>query len=265
MKGFIYSLKDPRDDEIKYIGQTRFNINKRYNEHLRNINYESTKNHNVYRWIFDLINSNLKPIIDVIEEVDYVLLDEREKYWIRQYSITLKNMTIGGTGIKYINKRKFSEEHKKKIGDSCRGKKHYNYGKPANNIKSVLMFNLDGKLINSYSSIKNASDDTNILIAGISNCLTGRRNSSGNRIWLYEDEYSDNVLVEKIKKCQKYPSNKTKSIKIGKFDVISEDIIETYDSYKNAARMNNTSDAALIYACNKSKSHIHKNYKWFKI
>jgi len=263
MKGIIYSLRDPRDSKIKYIGQTRFSINKRYKEHLRNCKYYTTKNHNVYRWINELVNLDLNPIIDIVEKIDITLLDEREKYWISYYD-DLKNMTVGGTGIKYINKREFSETHKKKIGDSCRGEKHYNYNKPASNIKPILMFSIDGKFENEFSSIKMASNYTKILTSAISNCLTGKRNSSGEHIWMYKNKYDDKILFEKIVKCNKHPSNKNKSIKISKINVISNEVIETYESYKEAARINNTSDAALIYACNKSKTHVYRNYKWKK-
>ena len=262
MKGFIYSLKDPRDNKIKYIGQTRFNLNKRYKEHLRNSKYYATKSHNVYRWIGELTTDGLVPIIEIVEEIDVQLLNEREKYWISYYKDDLKNMTVGGDGIKYLNKRKFSEVHRKKIGDSCRGNKHYNYGKSAVNIKPVFMFDVNGNFQKEFKSIKEASINTNISISAISNCLTGKRNSSGEHIWIYKNSYDINILTKKINDCRCHPSNKSRSIKVEKIDIISNEIIETYQSYKEAAKQNNTSDIALKYVCCKSKSHIYNNYRW---
>lgn len=265
MKGFIYSLKDPRDGKIKYIGQTRFNLNKRYNEHLRNSKYQATKNYNVYCWINELKNNNLLPIIDEIEKIDVILLNEREKYWISVYGDTLKNMTIGGDGIKYIKKRKFSESHRKKIGESCKGDKHYAYGKQAHNIKGVYKFDIKtGILLNEYNSIKEAHIKTNISHSGISNCLHNRRNSAGNYIWIYKEEYDNNkkIIIEKLNKCKLHLSNKMKSIKINQIDLINNNIINTFESIREAARRFKTSDTAIRYACFSSKTHIYKNYKW---
>jgi hypothetical protein len=265
MEGYIYSLIDPRDNNIKYIGQTKFSLNKRYLEHLRNSKYYPTKKHNVYCWINELKNNNLLPIIKKIETVNTELLNEREKYWVAYYNKQLKNMTKGGDGISYIEKRSFSKEHRKNIGDSCRGNKHYNYGKPANNIKSICNFDkTTGKLLNTYNSIKDAANDTKISYSAIGLCLSAQRNSSGEYIWLYKDEYYNNqsILKEKIIKCINNPSNKIKSIGINQINIKTNKIVNTYTSIRQAARSINTSDTAIRYVCNKSKTHIYKNFKW---
>jgi hypothetical protein len=265
MIGYIYSLTDPRDNQIKYIGQTRFTIKKRYREHLRNCKYDATKNHSVYSWINELLDLEMQPIINIVEIIDVNFLNEREKFWISQYSNNLKNMTSGGDGIKFINKRPFSNEHRKKIGDSCRGDKHYRFGKSAHNIRSIYQFDLiDGRLLNEFKSIKEAVKKTGISQPSISFCLTGERNSGGNFIWIYKEAYDNNKLIleEKQRKAKEKPSNKYRSIKIAKIDIISNDIIEIYDSMRMAARKNNTTDSAIRYACDESKTHIYKNFKW---
>ena len=43
---------------------------------------------------------------------------------------------------------------------------------------------------------------------------------------------------------------------------MTNEIIDTYLSIKEAARLNNTSDVALYYTIHKNKTHIFKNYKW---
>jgi hypothetical protein len=264
MKGKIYSLKDPITNKIKYVGQTKFSLIKRLNEHIRNCRYEETKNQNIYLWINSLLDKNSLPIIELIEEIDIELLNNREKYWISFYGSDLKNMTKGGSGINFIKKREFTESHKKKIGDACRGEKHYNYGKNAVNRKEIIMFTIDGQFIKHFSSIKKASIYSNISISSISNCLRGKRYSSGEYIWMYENEFNVENLIRKIKETEKHLSNKRKSIKIHKIDIKTNRIVETYDSYKEAARINKTSDNALRYACNISKSQIYNNYKWIK-
>jgi hypothetical protein len=265
MEGYIYALIDPRNNDIKYIGQTKFSLKKRYFEHLRNSKYNITKNYNVYCWITELKNENLLPIIKEIETVNVELLNEREKYWITYYCEQLKNMTKGGDGITYIKKRLFSKEHRKKIGDSCRGNKHYNYGKPANNIRPICSFDkTTGKLLNIYNSIKDAANDTKISYSAIGLCLSAQRNSSGEYIWLYKNEYNNNqsILEEKIIKCINNPSNKMRSIKVNQINIETNEIINTFASIREAARSINVKDGTIKYACTRNKTHIYKNFKW---
>ena len=265
MNGSIYSLIDPRDNKIKYIGQTRFKISKRYSEHLRNSTYAATNNYKVYRWINDLKSENLLPRIELIENVDFADLDKREMYWISIYSKELNNMTVGGCGVNTIDKRIFTEEHKQKIGNSCRAEKHYNYGKKAHNIRPIYQFKIDDNVpLNEYKSITEASKNTNVNSNAIVFCLRGRRNSAGEFIWIYKEEYdNDNSIInDKIKMAKNNPSNIRKSIIIKKINIENNDIIETYNSIKEAARLNNTSDAALIFTCRKSLTHIYRGHKW---
>ena len=262
MEGYIYALIDPRDNVIKYIGQTRFSLNKRYSEHLRNSKYNATKNHNVYCWINELKKKFLLPTIKEIEMIDVELLNEREKYWVTYYNKQLKNITKGGDGITYINKRSFSEKHRKGIGDSCRGNKHYNYGKPAINRKEICAYDIEnGTLIKTYPSIKSASIENKISPSAISQCLKGERYSSGGYVWLYKYQ-TENDLKIKLDLCKKHPSNDMTSIKVNQINIKTNEIINTFLSIRGAARSFKTSDVAIKYACNESKTHIYKNFKW---
>lgn len=87
----IYTLTDPRDNQIKYVGKTN-NIKRRMQEHL--VESSTTKKNN---WIKSLRKQNLKPIIEILdEETDDPFW---EIYWISQiktWGFTLKNMTEGG-------------------------------------------------------------------------------------------------------------------------------------------------------------------------
>ena len=61
----IYTLKDPLTNEIRYIGKTKYSLVDRLCKHL--ITYE--KNHRA-NWIRKLSKQNLKPIIELLEEMD---------------------------------------------------------------------------------------------------------------------------------------------------------------------------------------------------
>jgi hypothetical protein len=264
MEGFIYSLSDPRNDEIRYVGQTTYPLEKRYKEHIRNAKYSKTKNHSVYRWINELIDVGLLPMISLLDTCEIESLNDKEIYWIGKYfGKNLTNMTKGGDGIAFIVKKPFTDKHRESIGNSCRGDKHYRYNKPAFNIKRVCAFNANtGEYYKTYDSIKLASIDTAVSTTAIHFCLNGSRNSSGGRIWIYESQLNEGLVELRRKNYQENPPNEIKRIGIRKITVETNEIVATYKSIREAARENNTSDVAIIYACNKSLTHIYKKFKW---
>lgn len=95
----IYALIDPRNPErIRYIGWTsRSELNKRLLEHIK----ESKLGGKTYKcnWIRSLLNENINPEINKVEDNIYKNKDEREQYWINYYGReNLTNGTNGGEG-----------------------------------------------------------------------------------------------------------------------------------------------------------------------
>lgn len=94
---FIYSLIDPITKEIRYIGKAN-NLKNRLWAHIneaRNIKTKSHKNN----WIRSLLRKEVKPIINLIEEVSIENWINREIYWIAYFKnegYDLLNMTQGG-------------------------------------------------------------------------------------------------------------------------------------------------------------------------
>lgn len=93
----IYVLKDPRTNEIRYVGKTvKKDLNKRLIEHCA----QQNKTHK-YFWIAQLKNENLKPIIEAVEKCTDNDWQEREIYWIQYYkdlNCKLTNSHEGGMG-----------------------------------------------------------------------------------------------------------------------------------------------------------------------
>ena len=193
----IYILIDPRNNKIKYVGQTSLSLMERLRIHKeRSVN---AKNRKVCCWIKSLMNKKLEPIIKLIE--DNVIWNESEIKWITHFKsigIDLLNHTDGGEGtlgykwseeaLKNISKirkgRKLSNEHKNKIkikmenrkvtwgnkiSESLKGK---NWSKETLKKRSKPVRCIETQ--KEYSSIHEASRETGLHLGGISrSCKTG--------------------------------------------------------------------------------------------
>jgi group I intron endonuclease len=98
---FIYVLKDPTTLEVKYVGKTATSIEKRFSQHKHNWKRKLGKINRLNSWIKNLANSNMLPIIEVIDEVDDNSWIEAERGYIRLFKAigcNLKNHTMGGEG-----------------------------------------------------------------------------------------------------------------------------------------------------------------------
>jgi len=107
----IYELIDPETNESRYIGKTK-NIQRRFKEHC----YCGSKKHKtrVNNWIKSLNKKDLKPILNIIDEVNEDGWKFWEMWWIELYKgwgINLYNHTNGGEGTRGI---KWTEESRRK-------------------------------------------------------------------------------------------------------------------------------------------------------
>jgi len=140
INGYIYGLRCPLSNEIRYIGQTRRELNVRLKNHL----YEKRHNPHKINWIKKLEKMNLKNniTIELLEKCSIEHLNEKEKYWIEFFKNKgnkLVNLTDGGDtnyimnpdSIKRMSEklkgmflgRKLTDETKKKISESKKGRK----------------------------------------------------------------------------------------------------------------------------------------------
>jgi hypothetical protein len=90
----IYKLIDPITDNVRYVGKTVSKLNDRIKVHIYQSRISSSHTHKE-AWIKGLLNSGLKPRIELIEEASVDNWAEREKYWICFYN-NLTNLSIGG-------------------------------------------------------------------------------------------------------------------------------------------------------------------------
>lgn len=135
---FIYGLKDPATQKIRYIGATK-NLKKRFLTHLT-----SKPNTHKGSWIVSLKRRNLNPELVILREVEASEWKMAEVEYIRKYrglGYDLTNSTDGGDGvtnlpleirerIKRANMGKvISEETRQRLKESHIGQKPWNKGK----------------------------------------------------------------------------------------------------------------------------------------
>lgn len=135
-KSKIYYLKDPRDLSVKYIGRTISELYDRKKVHVRQSKV-AIKPSKKEDWIKQLLLLDLRPIIELIEEVDELTCIEREIFWIAQYDNLTNSSTGGIGGCTGVAK---SEENKKAISERMKGNK-FNIGQKWTENQRELMKN----------------------------------------------------------------------------------------------------------------------------
>lgn len=101
MNGFIYKITNRVNNKV-YIGQTRFTVEHRFKQHLKNHNIEH-RTQPLYLAFAKYGTDNF--YVETLEECPIDKLDEREIFWIAKYDSFNKgyNATLGGSkGCKYF-------------------------------------------------------------------------------------------------------------------------------------------------------------------
>lgn len=110
MKAYIYALRSPITNRIRYIGKAN-DIQKRFESHIRDSRMGGTP---VKCWIKSL---STKPIIEVLEECSQDTWQEAERRLIAEYRITHKDLlNIANGGNEPKIKDKHIHELQKRVG-----------------------------------------------------------------------------------------------------------------------------------------------------
>ena len=213
---YIYSLKDPKDYQIKYIGKT-IDVERRRREHSQiHRNKKSKKN----SWIIHLTKNGMQPIMEILEECEESNWIEREKYWIQYYKelgFDLKNMTLGGESndgyiftkedrLKQSKSQKlrhkitpFSKETRKKLSEKAKetlnGLDNLKLGSKKSQIP-IIQKTKDGDTVKEWESLQQAADELGIERSNISHCLRGRIKTSGGFRWEYKTSVKKRKFVK---------------------------------------------------------------------
>lgn len=97
----IYKITNNINNKV-YIGQTRYNINIRFKQHLKLV--ESNKNQLIYKAIKKYGKENFR--IELLEECSSEIINDREKYYINLYKYNSYNINLDG----YRTRSRFDEK-----------------------------------------------------------------------------------------------------------------------------------------------------------
>ena len=94
MKIYIYTLKHPDTQEVRYVGKSK-RPKRRLSEHTYQRLLETKKTHLAY-WLLSLLKEGKKPIMEIVAETEDDW-ESLEQEWIKKFS-NLCNHTEGGEG-----------------------------------------------------------------------------------------------------------------------------------------------------------------------
>lgn len=206
--GVIYKIEHKVNHMI-YIGQTYRTFNERLAEHLK-----TKRNYHVDNALRKYGVQNF--YLDVLEEVEDNLLDERERYWIEFYDCVSPkgyNNTYGGEG------GKMSEHTKQKISNSLKGRfvgeLNPMFGKPSpmrgkvgamkgkKHSKETIQKMIESRTGENscvarpvicletgvyFISAKQASEEMGISRSSLSCALRGKQKTAGGYHWIFSDD-----------------------------------------------------------------------------
>lgn len=195
MKTYIYTLTDPRDNLVKYVGKT-ISPKRRQYEYSGKY-YLSKRKNKATTWIKKLHSLEIKPIFEIIDEIEGENWQWLEQYWISQFKtwgFNLKNQTIGGEGVvgwNWSNDRRIRQaEIMREVflkNNPTKGKDLTNHN--SNFAKKILMLDpITDEVLEEFSCIKYAVEKYNYKHANISMCLTKRYKKAYGYKWKYKYE-----------------------------------------------------------------------------
>lgn len=173
----IYVLKDPRNNQIRYVGKAN-DPEYRYKNHINKCRDKNTHKRN---WINELRKEKLKPILEIIDTVPVEKWKEYEKFYIKKYmeeGYDLVNYTDGGDGATFSNSTSF---------------------KPGNGARKVVMLDREGNYIRTFDMIIEAEKFLGNNNNGVMQVLIKRNKTCKGFLFIYEEEYK-NMSKEDIDK-----------------------------------------------------------------
>ena len=120
--------------------------------------------------------------------------------------------------------------------------------------RAVRQYSLNGELMMTFESATEASRQTGATQEKITDCCRGNRKTAKDYQWRYDDANIDHLPA--------VPERVNKSKKVAQYDS-NWQLINIYDSYRDAARAVDGTPSAISRICSgQKKLYTHKGYYW---
>ena len=286
----IYKIQNLINGKV-YIGQS-VDIKERWSEHKQVVNKKQLTQSDKKRLQYPLYLALKKYGIEnfkfsIIEECSRDQLDQREKFWIKQYHSCIEdqlcngyNITWGGQGIQKISNQQIDYivqlwnqgKSTGEIMELTNIQRHSiikylklfsNYtvqqgdrrGRAINGIqhkKPIKRYNNKGQLIAQYASAKDAENELNLTRGYLTKILKRKNSSLHNEFFIYSNENQYESLLQAMLKKQPKP--------VLQYD-LNDNLIARYQSCSIAAKQLNK-NTGNIQACCNGTSKTAYGFKW---
>lgn len=107
--GYVYKICNDINDKV-YVGKTLINVDKRFQEHLRDAMKDKNKNRPLYSAIKKYGKQHFH--VELIEECDDSVISDRERFWVKKLGCFHNgyNATRGGDGKTLFNRDMILDE-----------------------------------------------------------------------------------------------------------------------------------------------------------
>jgi hypothetical protein len=185
----LYKLLDPTvsksdfKNHIRYVGWTSKSLKLRLTKHINEAKTCISQSHTYKnKWINKLLNLNQKPEIELICDSDCEKdIKNLEIFYIRKYrkqKIKLTNTTDGGDGM---------------VGKKWNENQKLLFNKP------IKCYTKQGVLLRRFNSASECCKELKLNNSHVSQVLNGKRKSTGNLVFRFENDFFDKFIVENFK------------------------------------------------------------------
>jgi len=271
---YIYKLIDPTTNQIRYIGQTD-NIKRRYNDHISSSLNKNSSSYNTHKstWVRKVVNNNLFPIIEVVEECNSLEQSNiRERYYIEKF--TNEGYKLTNSYISDVTE--FSLDTREKMSNARKGK----------TLEEIVGLEKSIELKEYYSErtkLNNPNKNSDPLVREkISNTLKEYFEDKENH-WAYglkmTDEHNEKLRLAKLNNPKNVGNRKPKTeeqkeklrnsikgTKIKRSEILQYDLdmnlVKEWKSLREIERLDTTMSRSQIAKCCKGDKETYAGFIW---
>jgi len=253
-KAYIYSLFDPRDQILRYVGQTKQSIKDRLYGHIweaKNSNSNSYKNN----WVRSLLKEGIEPHIRIIKEIqNWTWLCNNELLILEDWQFKNVIDTTETDYIRFCNERMNVTNYMKVLPTGKRYKRRIK-NCPIKE-KTILQYDLQGNFIKDWESISKAGKELKIQDCTISSAINNKRTvlKAGNFMW--KRKVGD--ILHKIEPLRRTQIDKKPVLQYS----LSGEFVKEWNSVREPEKEGFASSSISRVCRNITGYKNHKGYIW---